>query len=84
MRGRIGVVAPVAALAVFGVAAFSAHAWLLDSAFVYLLVMLLCGLGGLIGGYLGARIAKRLGRTFVRRAVVVIGLMMGIALFFKR
>jgi uncharacterized protein len=36
------------------------------------------------GGYLGARIAKRLGRTFVRRAVVVIGLTMGIALFFKR
>jgi uncharacterized membrane protein YfcA len=36
------------------------------------------------GGYLGARMAKRLGRTFVRRAVVVIGLAMGIALFFKR
>jgi uncharacterized membrane protein YfcA len=38
----------------------------------------------IIGGYLGARLAKRLGRTFVRRAVVVIGLAMGIALFFKR
>ena len=37
-----------------------------------------------IGGYLGARIAHRLGRTFVRRAVVVIGLAMGIAMFFKR
>jgi uncharacterized membrane protein YfcA len=36
------------------------------------------------GGYLGARMAKRLGRTFVRRAVVVIGLTMAIALFFKR
>ncbi|HEX9458787.1 MAG TPA: sulfite exporter TauE/SafE family protein [Thermoanaerobaculia bacterium] len=36
------------------------------------------------GGYLGARVAKRLGSTFVRRAVVVIGLAMGIALFFKR
>lgn len=38
----------------------------------------------IFGGYLGARMAKRLGRTFVRRAVVVIGLAMGIALFFKR
>ncbi len=38
----------------------------------------------IVGGYLGARVAKRLGRTFVRRAVVVIGLAMGIALFFKR
>lgn len=37
----------------------------------------------IIGGYLGARAAKRLGRTFVRRAVVVIGFAMGIALFFK-
>jgi uncharacterized membrane protein YfcA len=35
------------------------------------------------GGYLGARIARRLGRTFVRNAVVVIGLTMAIALFFK-
>lgn len=38
----------------------------------------------IIGGYLGARVAQRLGQTFVRRAVVVIGLTMGVALFFKR
>jgi len=38
----------------------------------------------IIGGYLGARIAHRLGRTFVRRAIVVIGLAMGVALFFKQ
>ncbi len=37
-----------------------------------------------IGGYLGARMAQRLGRIFVRRAVVVIGLGMSVALFFKR
>ena len=37
----------------------------------------------IIGSYLAARIAQRLGQTFVRRAVVVIGLSMGIALFFK-
>jgi uncharacterized membrane protein YfcA len=41
-------------------------------------------LAAIVGGYLGARVAKRLGRTFVRRAVVFIGLAMGIALFFKR
>ncbi|MEA2164040.1 MAG: uncharacterized protein QOK37_2167 [Thermoanaerobaculia bacterium] len=35
------------------------------------------------GGYLGARVARRLGRTFVRNAVIAIGLAMGIALFFK-
>ena len=38
----------------------------------------------IIGGYLGARIAHRLGRTFVRRAVVVIGLALGIAMSFTR
>ena len=38
----------------------------------------------IIGGFLGARMARRLGRVFVRRAVVVIGLSMSVALFFKR
>jgi uncharacterized membrane protein YfcA len=37
-----------------------------------------------IGGYLGARIARRLGRKFVRGAVVTIGLVMTVALFVKR
>lgn len=40
--------------------------------------------GTLIGGYLGAHAARRLGRKFVRRAVVVIGVVMSVALFFKR
>ena len=48
MRGRLGVAAPLAALAAFALASFSAHAWLLDSVFVYLLVMLICGLGGFL------------------------------------
>jgi uncharacterized protein len=34
----------------------------------------LLGAGAIAGGYAGARIAQRLGRTFVRRAVVVIGI----------
>ncbi|HKR63343.1 MAG TPA: TSUP family transporter [Thermoanaerobaculia bacterium] len=37
-------------------------------------------IGSVAGGLLGARAARRLGRTFVRRAVVVIGLVMTIAL----
>ena len=40
-------------------------------------------LGTILGGYAGARIARRLGRTFVRRSVVVIGLVMTVALFVR-
>jgi len=39
--------------------------------------------GTIAGGYLGARLARKLGRKFVRRAVVVIGLVMTVALFLK-
>jgi len=35
------------------------------------------------GGYSGARLAYRLGRRFVRLAVIVIGLVMSISLFFR-
>lgn len=41
-------------------------------------------IGTLIGGYAGARMARRLGRTFVRRAVVGIGIVMTIALALKQ
>jgi hypothetical protein len=37
----------------------------------------------IVGGYAGARLAKRLGRKFVRGAVVVIGLVMTIALWLR-
>jgi signal transduction histidine kinase len=46
LRDRLGVVAPISAIALFGLATLSATAWVLDSSFVYLLVMLICGLGG--------------------------------------
>jgi signal transduction histidine kinase len=46
LRGRLGVVAPLAALVLFALASFPASAWVLDSTFVYLLVMLSCGLAG--------------------------------------
>ena len=35
------------------------------------------------GGYTGARLAYRFGRRFVRYAVIFIGLVMGISLFFN-
>jgi uncharacterized protein len=40
-------------------------------------------LGTIVGGYLGAHTARRLGRKFVRAAVVVIGVVMSVALFLK-
>jgi uncharacterized protein len=44
---------------------------------------LIMAVASIIGGYMGARLAQRLGRRFVRAAVVVIGLVMTVALFFK-
>jgi uncharacterized membrane protein YfcA len=38
-------------------------------------------LAAIAGGYMGARLAYRLGRRFVRRAVIVIGFLMAAALF---
>ena len=39
--------------------------------------------GAIAGGYIGAHVARRLGRVFVRRAVVAIGIGMTIALLLK-
>lgn len=44
---------------------------------------LLMAVASIAGGYLGARVARRLGRQFVRAAVVTIGLVMTVALFLK-
>ena len=41
-------------------------------------------LAGIAGGYAGAKLARKLGRGFVRGAVIVIGLSMTIALFLRR
>lgn len=38
----------------------------------------------ILGGYFGANFARRMGRTFVRRAVIAIGLAMAVSLFFNR
>ncbi|HMG33272.1 MAG TPA: sulfite exporter TauE/SafE family protein [Blastocatellia bacterium] len=40
--------------------------------------------GSVAGGFGGAGLARKLGRTFVRRAVVVIGIAMALSLLFKR
>ena len=44
---------------------------------------IIMAVAAIIGGYAGARIAKRLGRKFVRGFVVAIGLIMTVALFVK-
>ena len=44
---------------------------------------IIMAVGAIVGGYFGARMAKRFGRTFVRRTVVVIGLTMSVALFLR-
>ena len=40
--------------------------------------------GAIAGGYGGAGLARKLGRRFVRRAVIVIGLAMAVSLLFRR
>ena len=45
---------------------------------------LIMAVGAIIGGYAGARIARRLGRKFVRGAVVAIGLTMTVLLLVRR
>ncbi len=45
--------------------------------------VLIMAVASIIGGFAGARLAHRLGRKFVRGAVVVIGLVMTVVLFVK-
>jgi len=46
LRGRLGVVAPLSSIALLGLATITARTWVLDSGFVFLLAMLVCGLAG--------------------------------------
>ena len=61
LRRRIGVIGPLSALVVVGLAAIPAPAWLLNSSFVYLLVMFVCGLSG----YLAVSRAGMLGLVVI-------------------
>src|SRR5205823_7118596 len=44
---------------------------------------LLMAVGASLGGYFGARTARRVGRVFIRRAIVVIGFVITIAMLWK-
>jgi hypothetical protein len=44
---------------------------------------LLMAVGAIMGGYYGATIARKLGRTFVRRAVIIIGLAIGCLMLWR-
>jgi uncharacterized protein len=44
---------------------------------------LLMAAGAILGGYYGASLARRLGRTFVRRAVILIGLTIGCLMLWR-
>ncbi|HVT44282.1 MAG TPA: sulfite exporter TauE/SafE family protein [Thermoanaerobaculia bacterium] len=66
----------VLALCINGVAAI----WFIIAAAVIWVDALVMAAGAILGGYLGAHVAHRFGRRFVRYAVVTIGLIMTIAL----
>ncbi|MBI5086588.1 MAG: sulfite exporter TauE/SafE family protein [Acidobacteria bacterium] len=53
------------------------------SGMVYWPDVLVMAVAAILGGWASARIARRLGRLFVRRTVAVIGFGMAISLFFK-
>jgi len=57
-----------------------AFAW---SGLVYWPNALLMTVGAVAGGYYGASVARRLGRTFVRRTIVLIGLVIGILMLWR-
>ncbi len=44
---------------------------------------LFMAVAALLGGYFGARTARRVGRVFIRRAIVVIGLVITIAMVWR-
>ncbi|HEV7902431.1 MAG TPA: TSUP family transporter, partial [Pyrinomonadaceae bacterium] len=44
---------------------------------------LLMAVGAILGGYYGASLARKLGRTFVRRAVILIGLTIGCLMLWR-
>ena len=46
VRSRFGLTSPLAAMAICGIAALSARAWIIDSSLFFLLAMLVCGLVG--------------------------------------
>ena len=76
---RMNALKNLLALCINGVAAL----YFVASGAVIWADVLVMTLAAVAGGYSGARLAYRLGRRFVRLAVIAIGLAMSISLFFK-
>jgi uncharacterized membrane protein YfcA len=76
---RMNALKNLLAICINGVAAV----YFITSGKVYWTDVLLMTFAALAGGYSGARLAYRLGRRFVRLAVIIIGLVMSVSLFFR-
>ena len=76
---RMNALKNLLAICINGVAA----AYFIASGKVYWADVLLMTFAAIAGGYSGARLAYRLGRRFVRLAVILIGLFMSVSLFVK-
>lgn len=76
---RMNALKNLLAICINGVAAV----YFIASGRVYWADVLVMTFAAIAGGYSGARLAYRLGRRFVRLAVIIIGLVMSISLFIK-
>lgn len=76
---RMNALKNLLAICINGVAAF----YFIASGAVIWADVLVMTFAAIAGGYSGARLAYRLGRRFVRLAVIAIGLAMSVSLFFK-
>ncbi|MFL6257261.1 MAG: sulfite exporter TauE/SafE family protein [Pyrinomonadaceae bacterium] len=76
---RMNALKNLLAICINGVAAVCFIAW----GKVYWTDVLVMTFAAIAGGYSGARLAYRLGRRFVRIAVILIGLIMSVSLFFR-
>jgi uncharacterized membrane protein YfcA len=76
---RMNALKNLLAICINGVAA----AYFIASGAVIWTDVLVMTFAAIAGGYSGARLAYKLGRRFVRLAVIAIGLVMGISLFFS-
>ena len=69
LRRRLGVIAPMAALGLFGLAAFISPVWLIESSAVLVLVLALCALTGYLfddrGGRFGLAVVAAVGLAAV-------------------
>ncbi|MDT5270689.1 MAG: uncharacterized protein QOH49_2875 [Acidobacteriota bacterium] len=76
---RMNALKNLLAICINGVAAV----YFIASGKVYWTDVLVMTFAAIAGGYSGARLAYRLGRRFVRLAVILIGLVMSVSLFFR-